>query len=65
MVIRGAPAIGLAAAYGLAVAAAYGPDEAGALRTYLAQEALVLRASRPTAVNLFWASERMLSECPI
>jgi len=60
MVIRGAPAIGLAAAYGLAVAAAYGPEEPGALKAYLALEAVVLRASRPTAVNLFWASERML-----
>jgi methylthioribose-1-phosphate isomerase len=60
MVIRGAPAIGLAAAYGLAVAAAYGPEEPGALRAYLTHEAAVLRASRPTAVNLFWAIERML-----
>jgi methylthioribose-1-phosphate isomerase len=60
MVIRGAPAIGLAAAYGLAVAAAYGPEEPGALRVHLAQGAVILRASRPTAVNLFWASERML-----
>jgi methylthioribose-1-phosphate isomerase len=60
MVIRGAPAIGLAASYGLAVAAAYGPEEPGALRTHLTQEAAVLRASRPTAVNLFWAIERML-----
>ena len=60
MVIRGAPAIGLAAAYGLAVAAAYGPEEPGALRGYLTQEAATLRASRPTAVNLFWAIERML-----
>jgi methylthioribose-1-phosphate isomerase len=60
MVIRGAPAIGLAAAYGLAVAATYGPEEPGALRAYLSQEAETLRASRPTAVNLFWAIERML-----
>jgi methylthioribose-1-phosphate isomerase len=60
MVIRGAPAIGLAAAYGLALAAAYGPEEPGALRVHLTQEAAILRASRPTAVNLFWAIERML-----
>jgi methylthioribose-1-phosphate isomerase len=60
MVIRGAPAIGLAAAYGLAVAATYGPEEPGALRAHLSQEAATLRASRPTAVNLFWAIERML-----
>jgi len=60
MVIRGAPAIGLAAAYGLALAAVYGPQDPGALREHLAQDALILRASRPTAVNLFWAIERML-----
>jgi methylthioribose-1-phosphate isomerase len=61
MVIRGAPAIGLAAAYGLAVAAECGPGDARALRAYLAQQAVILRASRPTAVNLFWAIERMLT----
>jgi len=60
MVIRGAPAIGLAAAYGLAVSAVYGPDDPSALREHLTHEAMVLRASRPTAVNLFWAIERML-----
>ena len=60
MVIRGAPAIGLAAAYGLAVAVAYGPEEPVALKAHLSHEAEILRASRPTAVNLFWAIERML-----
>jgi methylthioribose-1-phosphate isomerase len=60
MVIRGAPAIGLAAAYGLAIAAEYGPQDTDALRENLIQSASILRASRPTAVNLFWAIERML-----
>ncbi|HSP73495.1 MAG TPA: S-methyl-5-thioribose-1-phosphate isomerase [Gaiellaceae bacterium] len=51
MVVRGAPAIGVAAAYGYAVAAAHGED--------LDEAAAVLAASRPTAVNLFWALEEM------
>ena len=51
MVIRGAPAIGVAAAYGLALAALRGED--------LAQAERVLAASRPTAVNLFWALAHM------
>lgn len=60
MVIRGAPAIGAAAAYGLALTARH--TEAGDvadLRAELAQAAQVLAQSRPTAVNLFWAIERM------
>lgn len=60
MVIRGAPAIGVAAAYGLAVAAAR--SEAGdtaELRDELATAARVLRAARPTAVNLGWALDRV------
>jgi methylthioribose-1-phosphate isomerase len=51
MVVRGAPAIGIAAAYGLALAALRGDDLADAER--------VLAASRPTAVNLPWALARM------
>src|SRR5512132_3626258 len=47
MVVRGAPAIGVAAAYGYALAAAHGEDLAEAKR--------VLAESRPTARNLFWA----------
>jgi methylthioribose-1-phosphate isomerase len=47
MVVRGAPAIGVAAAYGLALAALRGDD--------LDEAAAVLAASRPTAVNLSWA----------
>jgi len=51
MVVRGAPAIGIAAAYGIAMAAARGED--------LDEADAVLRASRPTAVNLAWALDEM------
>ncbi len=51
LAVRGAPAIGVAAAYGLALAALRGED--------LAEAEQVLAASRPTAVNLFWALARM------
>ena len=54
MAVRGAPAIGVAAAYGLALAALRGDDLDAAERT--------LAASRPTAVNLFWALEQMRAE---
>ena len=47
LAVRGAPAIGVAAAYGMALAALRGDD--------LAEAERVLAASRPTAVNLFWA----------
>ena len=60
MVIRGAPAIGLAAGYGMAIAAVYGPPDLDSLRTQIASDAEVLKSARPTAVNLFWAIERML-----
>ena len=55
MVVRGAPLIGLAGAYGLALAARQHGGDLGALRT--AFEAL--RRARPTAVNLAWALERV------
>jgi methylthioribose-1-phosphate isomerase len=54
MAIRGAPAIGVAAAYGLALAAECGEDVDAA--------AAVLAAARPTAVNLAWALEEMWAE---
>jgi len=54
MVVRGAPAIGIAAAYGLALAALRGDDLAAAEAT--------LAASRPTAVNLPWALAQMREE---
>ncbi|RMF05811.1 MAG: S-methyl-5-thioribose-1-phosphate isomerase [Chloroflexi bacterium] len=61
MVTRGAPAIGASAAFGLALTAVNsGASSAEALRQELAQAADTLRQSRPTAVNLFWAIERVL-----
>ena len=60
MVVRGAPAIGCTAAYGVALEA---QRYAGAARAQfdaaLNQSFQVLGASRPTAVNLFWAIGRM------
>lgn len=60
MVVRGAPAIGCAAAYGVAVEAGR-PTFASVKEFHAALEAafVELAASRPTAVNLFWALDRM------
>ena len=58
MVIRGAPAIGCATAFGLAAEARRLPDEPGAFREGFLAACQRLAASRPTAVNLFWALER-------
>ncbi len=58
MVVRGAPAIGITAAYAMVLAAqesAYKGDFPAAM----SQAKAVLAASRPTAVNLFWALDRM------
>lgn len=61
MAIRGAPAIGVAAAFGMALAARTSRATSAAhLLADLRRAAQVLRATRPTAVNLFWAIERML-----
>ncbi len=61
MVIRGAPAIGAAAGFGMALAALQSPaTERSAMLDDLARAADVLRAARPTAANLFWAVNRML-----
>ena len=61
MVIRGAPAIGVAAAYGMALAALHPhARDTSALHIELEQAAQVLRAARPTAVNLFWAVDRVM-----
>lgn len=59
MVVRGAPAIGCAAAYGVAVEAARLADSPTSFEHGLHAGFAVLAASRPTAVNLFWALERM------
>ena len=57
MVIRGAPAIGVAAAMGVAIGVAQA--EARELDAEFAQICEELAATRPTAVNLFWGIERM------
>jgi len=54
MVVRGAPAIGVAAAYGMTLAAQAGEA--------LDEAARRLKAARPTAVNLAWAVDRMVAE---
>lgn len=56
MVVRGAPAIGLAAAYGMALEAARGGD--------LVQAHQVLLQSRPTAVHLRWALDQLAAIPP-
>jgi methylthioribose-1-phosphate isomerase len=61
MVVRGAPAIGLTAAYALALAAHHAPNALSELQTAVKAAAECLKASRPTAVNLFWAVQRMLA----
>jgi methylthioribose-1-phosphate isomerase len=56
MQVRGAPAIGAVAGYGMALAAR---EDASTLA--LERAAALLNATRPTAVNLRWATERMLT----
>lgn len=56
MVVRGAPAIGIAAAYGMALALFPGSDASSEV---LDRAARVLVQARPTAVNLAWAVRRM------
>jgi methylthioribose-1-phosphate isomerase len=58
--VRGAPAIGVAAAYGAVIGArSLGHDDPAVVRRALAEATAYLRTSRPTAVNLFWALDRM------
>ncbi|MCC7551686.1 MAG: S-methyl-5-thioribose-1-phosphate isomerase [Methanobacterium sp.] len=52
MIVRGAPAIGVAAAFGMALAYLAGED--------LEEVACQIKDARPTAVNLFWAVDRVL-----
>ena len=62
MVVRGAPAIGIAAGYGIALTAArHAHKGADAQREALEGAARTLGATRPTAVNLFWAIEKIMS----
>ncbi len=62
MKVRGAPAIGVAAAYGIALAAyEYKGNQSCKLIEEVLKAFSVLGQTRPTAVNLFWALDRMLA----
>ena len=61
MTVRGAPAIGASAAFGLALAARQSPAETiDALIEDLRRDGALLKAARPTAVNLAWAVDQLL-----
>lgn len=61
MIVRGAPAIGVAAAYGMYLGAReIKTSDRQEFLAQLEQVADLLRATRPTAVNLFWAISRMI-----
>lgn len=63
MVVRGAPAIGATAGYGLALVTAHNRAATlDALRAELERAADALRQSRPTAVNLFYAIDRVMAK---
>jgi methylthioribose-1-phosphate isomerase len=63
MVVRGAPAIGAAAAFGMALAARNSTaSTVEGLLADLDESALHLKAARPTAVNLAWAVDRVLNQ---
>jgi methylthioribose-1-phosphate isomerase len=62
LTVRGAPAIGIAAAYGLVLSCSLGRragEQGAALAQRLQRDRAALAATRPTAVNLFWALDRM------
>ncbi|MBF2004820.1 S-methyl-5-thioribose-1-phosphate isomerase [Chlorogloeopsis fritschii PCC 9212] len=61
MIVRGAPAIGVAAAYGIYLGATeIHTDNRDEFLNHLENVAEMLRSTRPTAVNLFWAISRMM-----
>ncbi|ALA71221.1 methylthioribose-1-phosphate isomerase [Geobacillus stearothermophilus 10] len=60
--VRGAPAIGITAAYGLALAAlGYDTKSLDEFRRRLKRDRDYLASARPTAVNLFWALDRLVT----
>lgn len=62
MLVRGAPLIGVTAAYGLVLAALQQPSaDVGKVEQAVSEAAAVLRKARPTAVNLCWALDQMAS----
>ncbi len=63
MNVRGAPAIGAAAAFGLALASLeFSGNDAATFRFHLKKSGDYLKRTRPTAVNLAWGVERVLSK---
>ena len=66
MKIRGAPVLGVAAAYGLALAAYHSRAKTKEdLLKEIESCSELLRKTRPTAVNLFWAIERVLKKAKV
>jgi methylthioribose-1-phosphate isomerase len=61
MIVRGAPAIGAAAAFGVVLGVRQGREAGGDLEQAVAEACQRLGRTRPTAVNLFWALRRMQS----
>jgi len=59
MRVRGAPALGITAAYGMALAALNWSPDQGTINDVLTQASLELIEARPTAVNIAWAVNRM------
>jgi methylthioribose-1-phosphate isomerase len=59
LAVRGAPAIGIAGAYGVLLGAVSVGDDAGAIEEATRRAIQLIGESRPTARNLFWALERM------
>lgn len=63
MIVRGAPAIGVAAAMGLALVAYHSKEKnKEKFLKELKKASKVLKNTRPTAINLFWAIERILNK---
>ncbi len=62
MMVRGAPAIGVSAAMGLALGAQQGPASSPDLEVEFDRLCEMMSRTRPTAVNLFWAIEKMRQE---
>jgi len=61
MYVRGAPLVGATAAYGVYLAAVNSPDKT-INNDYLIKESNRIKSSRPTAINLAWAVDKVLSE---
>jgi methylthioribose-1-phosphate isomerase len=64
MQVRGAPALGIAAAYGMTLAAGAADGDAAAFEEAMRAAEESLRKTRPTARNLGWALDRVMAEVP-